>query len=161
MMKRFLQILALLAAVLFVAGGLYLVSNKWEQVEAEAKSRCADPAVRKDRTVERCVSYLMSYYHIYSRLPDVGFGAIVSAQVPQASTVRPSTLTEVVANNIYLFRPGDDGETSDDVQLDLVLRNFGDKYRITGLVITERKRNIGHGVVIMGIAQARIIVEPK
>ena len=86
-----------------------------------------------------------------------GLEAKVSAQ----NAVRTSTLTEIVEGNVYLFTPGNDGETSDDVQLDRVLRNFGDKYRITGLVITERKRNVGSDIVLVGIAQARIIVESK
>jgi hypothetical protein len=166
MRKRFpWWVLAIPASLIFVVIALYFITAKWEQGHVEARTRCADPTIRKDRTVEQCVSYLMSYYHIYSQLPKVGFGAVVSAQPqPKAqplSMVRQPILTEVVENNVYLFTPGDDGETSDDVQLDRVLRNIGDKYRITGLVITERKRYVAGNLASLGIAQARIIVEPK
>lgn len=78
MRKRILRVLAILASVTFVVGASYFIVTKWDEASAEAKSRCADPAVQKSRTIERCVSDMMLYYHLYSRLPKVG--VVVSAQ---------------------------------------------------------------------------------
>lgn len=93
MRKRFpWWILTIPVSLVFVVVALYFLTAKWEQVHVEARTRCADPTVRKDRTVESCVSYLMSYYHIYSQLPKVGFGAVVSAQEQKAEAPTDRTI---------------------------------------------------------------------
>lgn len=159
MRKHGPQVLAVVAVICFGVAGFFFLNMKWYEANSEAQTRCVDPTVRKERTVEGCVSEMMLYYHMNSRLPQIG--VVVAAQTQPLRAVRPSTITVVVKDNIYLFTPGDDGETSDDVQLDRTLRNMGDKYHITGLVITERRRYSSGNIVLFGIAQVRIIVEPK
>ena len=108
------------------------------------------------------ISFAVGTAHFTSTKSDEALkvGTVVVAQQP--SPVRLRTLTELVENNVYLFIPGDNSETGDDDQLDRVLQNLGEKYRITGLVITERRRNTtSSGIVLVGITQARIIVEPR
>lgn len=100
MRKRILQVLAVLASVVFVVWASYFIQMKWEQVHAEAKTRCADPDVRKDRTVEGCVSYLMSYYHIYSQLPKTGFGTVVSAQEQSQGQKTPAQVSATSSTDL-------------------------------------------------------------
>ncbi|OHA91394.1 MAG: hypothetical protein A2758_02965 [Candidatus Zambryskibacteria bacterium RIFCSPHIGHO2_01_FULL_49_18] len=97
------EVLSMLKRVLYVLGGLVFIalavmtfrtgSQRWDEAMAEAKVRCADLTVRKDRTVEQCLTYMRSYYHINSRLPQFGFGAVVSAQEKKSVFVsEPSTV---------------------------------------------------------------------
>jgi hypothetical protein len=149
---------------LVILGGLTIVivsinsmTMKRAEAETEAGTRCADPAVRNDRTIERCVGDMMSYYHINRQLPRFG----VALEARQRSEIRTATLSWILTNNIYLFTPGDNGETGDYDQLDHTLQNIDYRYRVISVQITERKRYIAGNITSDGIAHARIFVELK
>lgn len=157
-MRKTVSIVAFVSAlaILVVVVGSYVMKKEGE-ARAEARVRCADPAVQKGRTFEACVYDMMSYYLLNKRLPQME----VAVSAEESSPVRQTTLTELVEGNVLLFTPGKGQEVGDDDLLRYTLLNLGDKFRITDVEIKENSRDAGHGLMVPGIEYAYIIVAPK